>query len=210
MKTLLIILSLLFAPLAAHALPAADGWILALGWSPEYCDDHRGSKETQCLEEHYFLVSALRPDFHGGEPVRCDVGDGVTKERLNQLLYVIPNRVTLRNTWRDHGACSGLSIDEYFVQVDRAGRRVQIPQAFRDGEHPDRISASELRQQLMQFNPGLPENAIRLSCGGSWLEQVQLCMDRQFGFRACGVEVEDDCKDTVRLREVRSSRKKRR
>lgn len=206
----LMALGLLLAPLGVQAQASSEGWILALGWSPEYCDDHVGSKETQCIEEHYFLISGLRPDFRGGEPSSCKVGEGVTKERLNQLLYVIPNKTTLRQLWRDHGACSGLGIDEYFVQVDRAARRVVIPQAYLDGEHPLRVPAAELRQQFIQLNPGLDESAIRLNCKGRWLNEVQVCLDPGFGFRACGLHVEESCKDEVRLREIRSSRKSRR
>lgn len=194
---------------ASQAPAAVEGWVLGMGWSPEYCDDHPGSKETQCAEAHYFLINGLRPDFRGGEAGDCKQGEGVTAERLNTLLHLIPNKVSLRRLWREHGACSGLAIDEYFVQVDRASRLVALPAAYLNGEHPVRVSASEFRQQIVQLNPGLDENGIRLSCKGSWLREVQVCLDPKFGFRACGANVEETCKSELRVREIPANRKAR-
>lgn len=193
----------------APAAAAAEGWILGMGWSPEYCDDHPGSKETQCAQEYYFLINGLRPDFRGGEPGVCQQGEGVTPERLNSLLHLIPNKVSLRRLWREHGACSGLGIDEYFVQVDRASRLLALPSVYLDGEHPDRVSASEFRQQIVQLNPGMEASAIRLSCKGAWLREVQVCLDPEFGFRACGANVEESCRDELRVREIPANRKAR-
>lgn len=64
---------------ASQVPAAAEGWVLGMVWSPEYCNDHAGSKETQCAEEHYFLINGLRPDFRGGEASSCPQGEGVPR-----------------------------------------------------------------------------------------------------------------------------------
>lgn len=191
---------------AAGAQGTAHDWVLTLGWSPEYCNDHLGSKEMQCTEEHYFELDSLRPD---PAQTDCPSDDKVTAERLDHLLYVIPNRARLKAVWRQHGSCSGLGIDEYFVQLDRAKRRVQIPPAYRDVPDVLKITSAELKNALVASNPGLRETGISLECRGSWLREVRVCLDQDFGFRDCGLDVVEDCKPDIRLRALRASRRLR-
>lgn len=115
----------------------------------------------------------------------------------------------MRRLGREHGACSGLGIDEYFVQVDRASRGLALPEAYLDGEHPARVSSSEFRQQIVQLNPGLDQSGVRLSCKGPWLREVKVCLEPKFDFRACGVNVEETCSDELRVRAIPANRKPR-
>lgn len=167
-----ILLIALFALVGrVEAQHAPQGWIFALGYTPEYCKLHPGSNEPQCTEINYWALNGLQRDFGGGETQRCDKGEGVTDEALNQLLHVVPNRTSLRLMWRKHGACSGLEFDEYFVQLDRAGRRVTVPETYREVLSSTRLQRSDLKQAFVQANLGLSEDAFKLVCNRGALEE---------------------------------------
>tara|TARA_R110000787_G_scaffold20790_31_gene61968 strand:+ start:3893 stop:4525 length:633 start_codon:yes stop_codon:yes gene_type:complete len=191
--------------LAAQQVPQA--WVLALGWTPQFCKRHSGSWEPQCLDTHYWAVHGLRPDFSGAEPTQCEQGVDVTDEKLGQLMHVLPNRVTLKKIWQEHGACSGMDFEEYFLQMDRAGRRVTIPARFAEVLESITLPKSEVRQAFMEANPGMTRDAIRLACHRSDLEEVRICLDQDFRYRSCGIYVEEDCGNKIRLRYFRGRRR---
>jgi len=187
----------------AAASPAAtpDGWVISLAWSPQYCRDNpaMAAKEPQCLEEHAFELRSLEPRFAEGQESGCS-SEGLTPELSERAMWVLPNKAELRKGWRRNGACSGLAMDEYVMQLSRAKNRVLVPEDYRalDGKLP--ISRAALIESFVSNNEGLdPRNVIPV-CGGRWLREVKFCVSADFHFRSCGIELADECPDQVQLR----------
>jgi ribonuclease T2 len=190
------------APPSLPLPPAAAGWTLSFSWSPEFCKRNLGSKELQCLQEHYFVLSGLAPRFEGHEPA-CQE-EGLPRELLPRALDVMHNEVRLKKTWRTQGACTGLGAGEYVLQLERAQRRLSMPELFRQTPREGlQLSQDEFRQALARDNPGLQADAVALQCRGGWLESIDVCVDHGFGFQACPAGQRNDCPDPLKLRPIR-------
>lgn len=207
MRIGLAVMALVTAGLAPAQEPAppsavAAGWTISFSWSPEFCKRNLGSKELQCLQEHYFVLSGLAPRFEGLAPACQD--DSLPRELLPRALDVMHNEVRLKKAWRTQGACSGLGAAEYVLQLERAQRRVSMPDLFRQTPREGlQLPQDEFRQALLRDNPGLRADAVALQCRGDWLESIDVCVDGGFGFRACPAPQRSDCPDRLRLRPIR-------
>lgn len=191
----------------APAPRALAGWVAELTWSPEYCDDDLASKAPQCTGEHYFEISGLQPVLPGEQPEACPDGDSPDREAMEKLLWIVPNKRTLQKMWSDQGLCSGLAHDEYFRQVERARRRILVPAQYRGVVETQDTKAETVRKAFTEANAGLPESGLYLRCSGShWLREVRVCLAPDFSFRSCGSQALSNCKQDIRIREIRASR----
>jgi len=190
---------------AAPSLAAPSAWTLQLTWSPEFCEANLSSKEPQCTEERYFVVSGLQPLFDL-DPPSCDDDDALQKDEAERWLAVVPNRAQVKKIWKRQGACSGLDTAGYFTQLERASRRVVIPEAFTAvTEKAQHRSRAEVKSAFIQSNPGLTAEAISMSCHGRWVETIEFCLDAAFEFRSCS-QPERCRSEDLRFRELRDSR----
>jgi len=182
-----------------------DAWVLTLAWSPEYCQLNLGSKEPQCTEERYFELGGLQPRYRQSPDPGC-ADENLPREALDEALWVLPNKALLRKIWRSQGACSGLGSQEYLLQLDRARRRVAIPEDYAQAAEKRSTTVTALKEAFMRSNPGLDPDEIVPRCRGSWLREVRLCVDGNFEFQACDVDVADLCRDEIRVRPLKRSR----
>lgn len=200
LSRLLVVASLVL--LARPALAGPDFWTLSLVWSPEYCNSNLSSKEPQCVEERFFTVNGLEPKYLSREP---ECAKGVLEEEdVVRWFAVIPNRARISRVWRSQGACSGLSQSEYFVQMERASRRLLVPAKFTDVVDQIDISREDFKQAFIGENPSLTREALALRCHGRWLHEVQACFTPDFRVRNCGLP--ENCPEQIRLRPLRRSR----
>jgi len=185
----------------APAAPAPfDYWVLALSWSPQYCASNGSPNEPQCTRDYNFVVHGLWPQYETGYPRDCGRVRAVPDEWIERMLPLMPSERLIDHEWRKHGACSGLDVQEYFQQTERARRRVAIPKAYEAPAQPIRTGVREIERQFVDANPGLTPEAIALSCSGRWLSEARICLDHEFGFRACGTDVRDRCRGEVMIR----------
>lgn len=185
---------------AAAALPF-DYWLLSLSWSPQFCRDHVG--DSQCRLPYAFVVHGLWPQNEVGYPRDCGRSEPVSKDWMERMLPLMPSRNLIQHEWRTHGVCSGLSMDEYFMTVERADRRIVIPQAYREPKDYINTTPDEIQRNFLAENPGLTADKIALQCQGRFLKEVRICYDKNFQFRSCGSDVEDRCRDQIVLRPTR-------
>lgn len=188
------------APAACTAEAPFDYWVLALSWSPQYCASNGSPDELQCTRAYHFVVHGLWPQYEVGYPKDCGRVPGVPDELVDRMLPLMPSARLIEHEWRKHGACSGLDVREYFLQTERARRRVTIPTAYESPGEPIRTDAREIERRFIEANAGLTPDGIALSCSGRWLSEARICLDPQFGFRACGRDVRDRCRGEVMIR----------
>jgi ribonuclease T2 len=110
-----------------------DFYVLALSWSPSYCETAGGRGDEQCNGRPFaFVVHGLWPQHEHGYPQDCvapapRVDDGL----IRSMLDVMPGRGLVIHEWRRHGTCSGLAAADYFALARRAWQRVTVPPIFR-------------------------------------------------------------------------------
>lgn len=182
---------------------APEGWVISLLWSPEYCKIHLGSKEPQCQEERYFEIGGLQPQFRSGEEPECESGS-LPADVVDRAMTTLSNKELLRRIWRTQGACSGLGRDEYLIALDRARRRLVVPDEYSQvRKTPLARSRGALMESFRKSNPGLEPGQALPDCKGKWLYEVKVCVDADFRFRACTIEPARQCPEDLQLRQLR-------
>ena len=66
-----------------------------------------------------------------------------------------------------------------------------------------RMSVRDLKSKFMGANPGLKENMFGVNCSGKFLSEVNVCMAKDLGFRACSPNVRDSCASDFIVQPVR-------
>lgn len=175
-----------------------DGWQITLDWTPQYCRDNPGSKEVQCEQELYFLLGGLKPVFENREP---DCVEGrLPPELLDDARIDVPNRAKLQRMWSRDGACSGLSAEDYVLQIGRASRRFAAPPELRRLPPEKRMTMEEIRAAFVRVNPDLESQQLVPQCRRRYFSAVTFCVDAAFKPVACGSDVETKCGEDFPIR----------
>lgn len=175
-----------------------DGWQITLDWTPQYCRDNPGSKEVQCGEELYFVLGGLKPVFRD-RAAECIEGR-LPPELLDYARVDVPNRAKLRRMWSRDGACSGLSAEDYVLQMGRASRRFAAPPELRRLPPEQRMTVDQIRAAFVRANPELQPEQIVPQCRRRYFSATTFCVDAGFRPVSCGADVESHCADDFPIR----------
>ena len=169
-----------------------DFYVLSLSWSPSFCEDaaERGSggrsQQVQCGGRPFsFVVHGLWPQYEHGFPEYCDRDSWLDRNIMTSMLDLMPAPGLIFNEWKKHGTCSGLGARGYFETIRKARAAVKIPPEFIDLASPKTVSPAEVEEAFIKVNPGLPAEAIAVTCNRSRLSEVRICMAKDLQFRAC-------------------------
>jgi ribonuclease T2 len=170
-----------------------DFYVLSLSWSPSFCEDaaERGSggrsQQAQCggSRPFSFVVHGLWPQYEQGFPEYCDRNSWLDRNIMTSMLDLMPAPGLIFNEWKKHGTCSGLGPRGYFETIRKARAAVKIPPEFIDLADPKTVSPDEVENAFIKVNPGLPANAIAVTCNRSRLSEVRICMSKDLQFRGC-------------------------
>jgi ribonuclease T2 len=184
-----------------HATPDAgspngtyDYYVMALSWSPTFCQTHP-DEEEQCGHKGYgFVLHGLWPQYEGGNgPQRCASDAEPDRRTVAQALAFMPSRRLVNHEWRTHGTCSGLEPAAYFQLADRAFASLQVPTELKAPRRDLRTTADELRGALKRANPALRDDMLSLHCSQGELVEVRVCLDKDLGLRRCGKRMRTGC-----------------
>lgn len=190
------------AAAAADTPGQFDYWVLSLSWSPQFCKTEPGN--AQCTLPRGFVVHGLWPQYEDGYPDYCGERKRVPDELVDRMLPLMPDEKLVQQQWRKHGSCSGMDMGEYFLNVERAWRRIVIPPQFTPDRDAYESGLQAIEQAFIGANPGFDRDSIALQCGGGrWLREVRMCFDREFQPRACGEDVTDQCRNKISVRPIR-------
>lgn len=178
-----------------------DFYVLSLSWSPSYCADNgnRSNASQQCgVNRNYgFVAHGLWPQYNRGFPESCDhaqANDLVPRDLVSALSDIMPSAGLMRHEWRKHGTCAGLNQRDYFSTVRNAYQSVTIPAAFRNVSSQRMVDPQLVEKAFIAANPGLPTNAIAVTCKRRRLEEVRICMDTGLKFRQCAEVDRNSCR----------------
>lgn len=198
-------LALVAGRAAAGGTPGQfDYWVLSLSWIPEFCKIEPA--DSQCkYPSNGFYVHGLWPQYERGYPSNCGPREKVPDELVERLEPIMPTRDLVQYEWNKHGTCSGLSQEEYFMQVERARRAIAIPEPYQAPEHYVTDSAFNVKQAFLAVNPSFDDQSLVLQCHGKFLREVRVCFNADLQPRSCGRDIEDKCRDKIIIRPGRNN-----
>ncbi len=184
-----------------HAdLPDADqpkrvvpigGYTLAITWASQYCRTARGSAARfQCGAGNRFgfTLHGLWPDGIDKDwPQYCAATGLVPKPVIRATLCATPSPQLIQHEWAKHGTCmAGERPASYFARSTRAYAALRYPDMDALSRAP--LTAGRFAQAMAAANPGLDAGMMRVTATRQgWLDEVWLCMDTRFRYRACPV-----------------------
>jgi ribonuclease T2 len=198
---------------APVAIPEGDfdSYLLALSWSPSYCETEATERDRlQCGgRPFHFIVHGLWPQNERGYPEDCPTDTPRVPDALvDEMLDIMPSRGLIGHQWRSHGACTGATQEDYFAAVRAAWQKVIIPPRFEQLETVLTISPRDIVQEFVRANPMLKPDQIAVTCSSNALDEVRLCMTKDLQFTSCGAQARRSmCRqEKVRMPPVRFSR----
>ena len=169
-----------------------DFYVLSLSWSPSFCAAaaERGSGRApaqQCgVRPYSFVVHGLWPQYERGFPEFCQVpAPRLNRNIVSAMLDLMPSPNLIFHEWDRHGTCSGLPAGAYFENIRKARAKIKIPQPYLDVTAPLTVSADEVEDAFVAANPGMSREGISVDCDSRRLNEIRICLSRDFGFRDC-------------------------
>jgi ribonuclease T2 len=188
-----------------------DFYVLALSWSPSYCEASQAraperAPDQQCAGRPFsFVVHGLWPQYEQGFPSYCQVpAPRLDRTIVGGMLDLMPSPRLIFHEWDRHGTCSGLSARAYFETVRKARAVVKVPQDYLELANPITVSPDEVAEAFVKINPGLSRASLAVACDNKRLEEVRICLGKDFSFRDCGEITRRSCRrDTIAMPAMR-------
>jgi ribonuclease T2 len=164
-----------------------DFYVLALSWSPSFCEAHRdGSRQCAPGANRGFVLHGLWPQYEHGFPQNCSFGSTPSRLALERAREVYPEEGLARYEWRKHGACTGLPPGDYFDAAARAKGMVATPPELASLSRDETLGGSEIERAFLKANPRLRPGMLSVVCEGGALQEVRVCLSKDLrDFRAC-------------------------
>ena len=187
-------------PAASGTVGEFDYYVMALSWSPTFCETHPDEDE-QCGHKGYgFVLHGLWPQYErGGGPERCATDDEPDRKTVANTLAFMPSKRLINHEWREHGACTGLDAAHYFALADRAFAAVQIPPEMTAPRQALQLNADQIRAAFRRANAKLGEDMLSLHCSRGELVEVRVCLNKDLDPRSCGKRMQSRCPATAQF-----------
>ncbi|MGZ0078445.1 ribonuclease T2 family protein [Methylomonas sp. YC3] len=187
---LLLCLAAFSTALAANGKPGKfDGYVLALSWSPTYCEEQPKDRE-QCGKKLGLVLHGLWPQYNVGYPSFC-TKEAYAPSQAQAFPELYPSEFLFEHEWEKHGTCSGLTQAGYFQLSQALKSKVAIPEAYQRPQKPFRTTADGLKSAFTEANPWLKEQAIAPFCsgGGRFFKEMFVCLDKGGATASCSADV---------------------
>jgi ribonuclease T2 len=199
----LVCLSLLAGMISAHAQDdrrngeikggppgAFDFYVLALSWSPGFCElEGDGKAREQCAPGKGlgFVVHGLWPQSQRGYPTECSgIARAPSRLSVDMIKDLYPDEGLARFEWRRHGTCSGKSPTDYFTDVRKARSAVIIPPPFRQPKMDQTWTPIDLERAFVAANRNLRPDMMAVTCRRGVLQEVRICFSKDLRqFQPC-------------------------
>ena len=174
-------------PPSAVAPANFDFYVLALSWSPSFCETHpRGGEQCAPGADRGFVLHGLWPQYEHGFPQNCSFGAAPSRLALERARGVYPEEGLARYEWRKHGACTGFSPGDYFDAAARAKALVATPAGLASLSRDATLGGGEIVRAFVEANPRLRPGMLSVVCEGGALQEVRVCLAKDLReFRAC-------------------------
>jgi len=166
-----------------------DFYVLALSWSPGFCDTGGvGKAHAQCASGAHlgFVVHGLWPQFQHGFPADCSGIRSPSQLALQAAKGLYPDEGLARFEWRKHGTCSGKSPTDYFADVRKAREAITIPPPFSAATRAQTWTPIDIQRAFIAANRRLRSGMLAVECYAGELDEVRICFSKDLhDFVAC-------------------------
>ena len=176
------------------------GYTLALSWSPEFCRTRKDSRRdrTQCSGDDgsfAFILHGLWPETRGPTyPQWCAATKPLPPAVIRRNFCMMPTTRLMAHEWAKHGTCMTRRPETYFRVSRLMFDAVRFPDMDRLSRKP--LTAGQFRNAFAAANDGVTPEMVRLKVNRrGWLQEVKLCLARNFRPTRCPVHmraVKDD------------------
>jgi ribonuclease T2 len=151
------------------------------------------------------VVHGLWPQYERGFPSYCQApAPRLARAIVDDMLDIMPSPRLVFHEWDRHGTCSGLPPKAYFALVRTAWDVVKIPPDYVHVDQPIIVTPGHVADAFLKANPRLSRDAINVSCDGSRLTEVRICLTKELTFRSCPQMARYSCRrDKVVMPAVR-------
>lgn len=183
---------------AAPAPGRFDFYVLALSWSPSYCQTggaSRGGGQCTPGANPGFVLHGLWPQYDHGYPTRCGGNAFLPFSVVARLDGLFPDEGLARHEWRQHGLCSGKPPAGYFADARAARDMVKIPAAFHSPGQDRELSPLDVQRAFVEANPRLRPGMMAVTCRRNVLQEVRICLSKDLrDFVACPQVARQACR----------------
>lgn len=176
---------------------AFDYYLLALSWSPAWCDltgDARGDPQCDAGRGLTFIVHGLWPQYEQGYPADCFTTQTDPSRADTAAMADIMGGAGLAfYEWKKHGRCSGLSARAYFATLRSARAAITLPPVFNQITRDLTLDASVIEAAFLEQNPHLSAQGVTVTCKQGLIQEVRICLTRDLAPRACAPDAARDC-----------------
>ena len=182
---------------------AFDYYVMALSWSPNWCElegDAKGSDQCNPRHDHGWILHGLWPQYHRGFPSYCATAERPpSRGQTNAMADIMGTGGLAWHQWKKHGVCSGLSPAQYYALSREAYTSVVRPPVFRKLDRNIKLPASVVQDAWLKANPQLEPDGITITCKQGHIQEARICLNRDLEPVPCGQDVVRDCsmKDAV-------------
>ena len=165
-----------------------DFYVLALSWSPGFCETGGPAGRRQCDTGSGlgFVTHGLWPQREQGYPSFCEPSGRFARggaAEASGLFLTTTSRAI-------NGASTGPARARARAAISaRCGARATScasRTASRNRISGSKVLPSEIERAFAAVNPGLRSDMIAVSCGRRILQEVRVCLDKDLrGFRQC-------------------------
>jgi ribonuclease T2 len=159
-----------------------DFYVLALSWSPGFCDTGGAAKaRSQCETGANlgFVVHGLWPQYQHGYPSDCGpAGRSPSRIALQGVQGLYPDEGLARFEWRKHGTCSGKSPTDYFADVRKARETITIPPPFLTPHDVQTWTPIDIQRAFLAANQRLRPGMMAVECVRGTLQEVRICFSK--------------------------------
>jgi ribonuclease T2 len=186
-------------PTAANTPGDFDFYVLALSWSPGFCETPAAAKSRGQCETGAnlgFVVHGLWPQYDRGYPLDCSPAARVpSRIALDGARDLYPSEGLARYEWRKHGTCSGKSPTDYFADVRRARDALTIPAPFAGAKETQTWAPIDILRAFVAANSRLRPGMLGLTCKKAVLQEVRICFSKDLrDFRSCPEISQEGCR----------------
>ncbi|WP_343502004.1 ribonuclease T2 [Alloyangia pacifica] len=173
-----------------------DYYVLSLSWSPTWCAlEGKARNSPQCDRPLGWVLHGLWPQYTRGYPSYCDSSARPPSRKETAAMADIMGTAGLAwYQWKKHGACAGLSAQDYFALARRAYEGVTRPEVLRRLDAPVSLPAEVIEEAFLQANPGWEPDMLTITCQSGRIQEARLCLSKALEPVPCGQDVVKDCR----------------
>ncbi len=178
----------------------ADGYLLALSWSPQFCFQmrHKSDANTkmQCQDNSFtWVVHGLWPQKNKAygkcdQPRNCKTNVLVDTDTIKQNLCMMPSVALIQNEWQKHGSCAFAEPKAYMLATQKAWQNINKPDILQlqtqFQQNKKDVTIKDIRQAFIQANPKLSAQSIAFKMNQQrYLEEAYICYNLNFEYVNC-------------------------